>query len=509
MRLASLSPLPLILLLLVLPNSATAEVNPYDVQHYDLLIEPDFALRTISLTSTMTIANPNLEKSFSFGLNDHYESVEVTSNATPIEVHRDVGSVTVSINKPPKALSLVFTLKGRLGKSPSEDRDVIEEQSLFLLWSDRFYPIDFSDWATAKITILLPPGFQAIAPGRLKQVQKVRERIEYTFETSGPEVNYSVFADARWVKTEREINGIRMQTLLHPESQKFARQIFNTSSKILKFYSETFCPYPFGQFSFVTIKGMYARRAFSGFVGYEPGYLQKEFMTTGHDAHETSLLWWGHMIRGAGSGSSQWLEGFGDYAEILYDEKYHKPIPKIFQFFRTKYLASPPEKDLLYSELRGSTDQALVHGKYPWLMHLIRYVVGDSRFKRAMRLLFERYKFRTLSMDEFILTLEEGGSRPLRWFREEWLERRGVPIISMKSTIEEEGRTFKLTCMLEQEGNIYHFPLEIGIETQRVMRIQKVDLTERQTTFTVKMKTKPSKIYLDPNGWILMKKMDK
>ena len=45
-------------------------------------IDPDFATKTLSLISMMTINNPNLEDSFSLGLNDRYQSVIVTSSAS-------------------------------------------------------------------------------------------------------------------------------------------------------------------------------------------------------------------------------------------------------------------------------------------------------------------------------------------------------------------------------------------------------------------------------------------
>ena len=40
----------------------------------------------------------------------------------------------------------IFRLSGTPGKSAGESRPVIDDDSLFLLWSDRFYPADFDDW---------------------------------------------------------------------------------------------------------------------------------------------------------------------------------------------------------------------------------------------------------------------------------------------------------------------------------------------------------------------------
>ncbi len=295
-----------------------------------------------------------------------------------------------------------------------------------------------------------------------------------------------------------------METLLYAESQKFSDQIFRTSSEILKFYSKTFCPYPFDQFSFVTISGIYARRAFPGYVGYQPQFLEKEFTTTGHDRHETVLLWWGYTARGEGPGSFQWTEGFGDYGEILYDYAYNKSVPRTFQRFHDEFLALPAEQDVPYFDLRGNTPQKLVHGKYPWLMHLLRYVVGDTAFDRAIRLVFERFQFRTFSMDEFVSTLEEGCGQSLRWWREEWLERKGVPDIAMGSEVLENGSGYSITCVIEQHGNVYHLPLEIGIESREGMRIERVDMSEQRMKFTFASREQPTRILLDPKGWVLM-----
>jgi len=481
-----------------------AQNSSYQIQHIDLRIEPNFKTKSLILSATIEIKNPGLETEFTFGLNDRYDSVSVVADSSTTSIRRADGEIAVTLTHPSENVKLVFGLRGSLGKSIDENCEIVTDSSLFLLWSDRFYPIDFGQWATMKTEIVLPSGFQAIAPGRITRAENIGSNVLYTFETSKPTVSASVFADSRWIRTEREINGIRMRTLLFAESETFSDQIFRTSSEILKFFSETLCPYPFDEFSFVTIRGMYARRAFPGFVGYEPRYLQKEFTTTGHDAHETSLLWWTYTMHGSGPGSFQWTEGFGDYAEILYDEANNKTIPKIFQRFREEYLATPAEQDLLYQDLRGNTPQKLVHGKYPWLLHIVRSAVGDSAFHNALKLVFKRYQYRTFSMNEFISTLEEGCGRSLQWWREEWLERKGVPTIALDAQIRKHGSRYTASCTIEQRGLLYHLPLEIGIESAHGFRIEKVMLNELRTMFTFESKEKPTRILLDPKGWLLM-----
>lgn len=277
---------------IVIVNSKIfAQNKSYNIEQYDLYIQPDFVTKHLFISTIIKINNPALQDTFYFGINNYYETLKVKSNLPHINAQRENGWIVIALQKPEKNLSFIIETEGIMKTSDSENRDIINDSSLFLIWSDKFYPIDYNHWAKVKTTIILPDSFHAIAPGKLISTKRIGKKLEYIFETTNPAVCFSVFADSRWIITKRKINGIQMQTLLYPECQKFSEQIFNTSSEILKFYSETYCPYSFDQFSFVNLDGIYARRAFPGFVGYNPSYLEKEFTTTGFDAHETALLW--------------------------------------------------------------------------------------------------------------------------------------------------------------------------------------------------------------------------
>jgi aminopeptidase N len=478
--------------------------RPFHVTHYDLLIRPDFAARRLRVVAAVTVENPSLADSFEFALSDRYTDVRVVrADSSPAEAEHVPGGVLVHVGAPRAREVLVFTLEGEPERSLDEDRDVIASQSLFLLWSDRFYPLRFEDWATARTTVVLPAGFTAIAPGRLIGRRSDGTAVRWTFETTHPSRLFSVLADTRWIRTERVIDGLRMQTLLYPESQRFSEQILATSADVLGFYRQLYGPYLFDGFTFLTVDSLYARRAFDGFVGYSPRYLEREFTTTGLDAHETALLWWFYTAAGRGPGSFQWTEGFGDYAEILYDQARHKPVPAIFDRFRAGYLALPADSDVPYTALRGSTSQDIVHGRYPWLMQVLRYVVGDQAFRRAMRLLFDRYRFGTFSMDELVATLEEGTGRSLRWWREEWLERRGVPELSVRWSAVCQSSGCRVTGAVTQAGNVYHIPLEIAVETERGAVRERIRLAAPENAFFVDVPARPVRVTLDSDHWLL------
>lgn len=494
-------PLPVAAVYAVSPPAARAAP---DLVRLELDLRPDFARGELAERAILTFANPGLEASFTFGLRDSFTTVGVREASSPVAVERESGGITVRLERPAREVVLTFDLAGPAGASSDEKREVLSPDDLFLLWSDRFYPTVFDDWAVCDIALTLPPGFEAIAPGRLAERQEVEGAVRWRFTSEVPIRLPSVFADRRWQRREHRIGGLRIQTLFHPESAALADAVARTSADVLAFYTELHGSYVFDGFSFVTLDRIYARRAFPGFVGYSPAYLAREMERTGHDAHETALLWWFSTFSGRGPGSFQWTEGLGDYVEMLYDEARGKPIPGIFERFRAEYLAMPPGDEVPLAELRGSTPQRIVHGRYPWLMHLLRFAVGDAAFRQGVARLTERYRFGTFSLDELVATFAEASGRSLVWWRDEWLLRPGVPELALELATSPQANGHRVQITVRQLGVLYQLPLEIGLESAAGMRIERVELpAAAATTFTFDSAEPVARVVLDPRRWLL------
>jgi hypothetical protein len=355
-----------------------------------------------------------------------------------------------------------------------------------------------------------------VAPGRkIAPTAGASPREWHVFETRQPGVAFTVIADPGWIADERVVEGLPMRTLLHPESVRYRDRIHRTSRDVIRFYASLYGGYPFEAFTFVTVPGIYARRAFPGFVGYSRAYLDREMERTGHDAHETALLWWGYTLRGRGPGAWQWTEGFGDYAEFLYDWDRDLPLPGIFRRFRAEYLALPADEDRTWREL-GGAPQAIVHGKYPWLMDLVRQAVGPAPFARAMTLLFDRYRWRTFSMDELVATLEDGTVTDLDWWRQGWLETKGVPELEWTAEIRRAkagpGREaggeaepgWRIRVAIDQRARARRFPLEIGIRTAGGLRVEREWVESPHQSFDMAVDEEPLAVTLDPRERLLL-----
>lgn len=493
------------LAVIALMLSATANAAEYAIARYDLRLEPEFADRSLHESAALHIHNPSLQQAFEFLLNARYRITRVTAEGQPVEIVRDGESLTVKIPRPWERFTLRFDIRATPGRSLDEDRDVITANDLFLLWSDRFYPVDFERWSQVETKIILPAGFQAIAPGRLRRARRRRDKVEYTFTTRQPAVAFSVFADRRWVRTVRRVGGRKLQTLLFPASQTYAGRILKSSADVLQFFTALHGSCPFDQFSFVTLEGIYARRAFNGFIGYSPEFLKEEMESTGYDAHETSLLWWFGATRGRGPGAWQWTEGLADYMEFLYGEARGKPLPREFVYYRRQYLKLPPAQDAGISQIRGNTDPSVIHGRLPWTMAVLRESIGDAKFRAGLQLLFRRYAWRSFTLDDLVAAFSQAAGESVAWWREQWLDRPGVPTLTLATTTRLERGQYLVQGVVEQTGSQYRVPLTIGIRTPDGWQLQRLTITKPHNPFVFHIPKSPLEIRLDPEQRLLLR----
>jgi hypothetical protein len=478
-----------------------------DIVSTTLDINVDSATRLLRVHARLDIRNPAGTRAFTFMLADWYDRVDVGANGARCAVERPGnGTISVQVPRTDTAIALTFELSGH-PTSTSERRSVIGDSSVFLLWSDRFYPADFDDWSTMSIRVTLPSQFRVFAPGGGGEDSTANappNSRRWRFVTSQPIRAASIIADRRWVENQTVIGGRHIRTLLFANEEQFAERLMRGSADVLTEYERLFGPYPFESFTFAAVDSIFARRSISGGVIYAPDYLRQELDSTGRDAHETALLWWGYATAGRGDGSYQWTEGFGDYAEFLYDEARGKPIPRDFLLYRSGYMRTAgTAEELTYTNARGPLSGNFIHGRLPFLMHFLRFAVGDSAFRAGLHLVFDRYRYRTFTINEFVATMSEGAGRSVAWWKTEWLDRRGVPDLVWRVDDPPNGAASGTRITIEQRGAVYTLPVEIGVETRSDVRVVRVLLNHRRQTFDVPSDGPRPRVTIDPNGWLL------
>src|SRR4051812_48728987 len=162
----------LVITLLLMCAAALAQTD-YKIRGYELNITPDFAAKTVQVNTTIRIANVGNVSEFEFGLGDEYAIESLTVNNAPAEYTAKGGILAIKLKGPSHDVVINVATTATPGKSHDEGAAVIDDDSLYLLWSDRFYPIDFDHWAPVRTSITLPGEYKVVAPGHMMQSESV------------------------------------------------------------------------------------------------------------------------------------------------------------------------------------------------------------------------------------------------------------------------------------------------------------------------------------------------
>jgi aminopeptidase N len=93
----------------------------------------------------------------------------------------------------------------------------------------------------------------------------------------------------------------------------------------------------------------------------------------------------------------------------------------------------------------------------------------------------------------------------LGWFFTQWLTRSGVPQVSGTWRYDAAAKQIVVTVKQTQDSEPYRFALAVGVSTigSAVPTVRQVQVTGRESTFTIPSEAEPSSVVLDPNVWLL------
>ena len=93
----------------------------------------------------------------------------------------------------------------------------------------------------------------------------------------------------------------------------------------------------------------------------------------------------------------------------------------------------------------------------------------------------------------------------LSGFFQQWLARAGSPVVEGGWRYDAATKKIVVELSQTQPGEAYRLPLELGIAVEgSQLRIEKIELTQKQQRFEITADKEPTNVLLDPNVWALM-----
>lgn len=381
-----------------------------------------------------------------------------------------------------------------------------------LWWPNKDHVSDEPD--SVALHIRVPDPLVVAANGRLREKESHDDgTTTYHWFVSTPINNYNIalnIAPYRTIEGEMEsVVGDTYPVIFYvlPEDYQKGEALFPEFLAHLRFFEKLLGPYPFRADKYGVAQTPHLGMEHQTIIAYGANF-DNSSMTGrdwGFDAlhhHELAHEWWGNLITNY-DWRDMWIhEGFGSYMQALYveqlsgQEKYQEYMRRS-RFFANRLAVAP-------REVRSSEQiyQAPIYTKGAWVLHTLRYLIGDEAFFEALRKMvypsedLERAtdgrQCRFVTTEDFQLICESISGDDLAWFFEVYLRQPQLPVLY--SRVEGD----QLTLKWEVPGGIdFRMPIDVqmGDEMLRVV------IPDQGLSLPIPNGVKP---VVDPEGWVLL-----
>ena len=292
----------------------------------------------------------------------------------------------------------------------------------------------------------------------------------------------------------------------YPESVNGFRVVTNTAKFCMQGFSQLFGEYPF-------INERYAQTQFN--IGGGMEHQTNSFIgstNSGLVAHELAHQWFGNKVTNA-SWSDLWLnEGYASYLEYIYVEL-ASPGNRLgfLQSWRNNIVTGPGGSVYVYGadtlDLNRLFNGRLTYRKAGYVLHMLRWKLGDSAFFRGSR----RYlndpslAYKHARTPDLQRNMEAESGTSLTEFLNDWIYKEGYPSYSAEWSRESNGTVrVKLNQSTSHPSvNFFEMPVPLQFRNNNRDTTIRVEHTTNGQVFTLSPGFVPDTLIIDPQLWIL------
>jgi aminopeptidase N len=380
-----------------------------------------------------------------------------------------------------------------------------------------------SDKATSEVLATVRNDWRVLSNGRLVETRDDPAAKTRTFHwrQDQPHSTYLFVLVAGPYEVLTDLHGaVPLGYWVYPKDVPDAPRSFRKTPEILRFFERTFgVPYPWVKYDQVTIPGIGggAESTNATVLGQSTIHdedAEPDFPSAWLVAHEAAHQWWGDLVTLA-DWSETWLnESFATYGEYLY----------------SRFAAGDDEgavnllekKDAYLKEAREKYVRPIVFDRWQWpndnfdrhtyqkgalVLHMLRDLVGDEAFFKALRIFLERHAYGSVTTPELVAAFRETSGQDLEWFFDQWVRKPGHPVLEVSQAWDEASRTLSLRIRQVQDRErrvpIFRARVRIGILTQTGHTSETVWLGKEEDAFRFVLPSRPRLVRFDEGDVLL------
>ncbi len=396
------------------------------------------------------------------------------------------------------------------------------------------------DKATSETVITVPEGNVVVSNGRLLSKGKADGEagwVTFHWKEDVPHSTYlNSFAAGKFGTSEENAEGVPLQYYFPESKRADATRLFGQTPEMLRaFESLTGVKYPFEKYSQIAVHdflmgGMENVSATTLTDTRFPDARSEEDYMSRYSrpdrnhielvAHELAHMWFGDLVT-AKHWSHLWLnEGFATYFQALYTErKYGKD--EFRHDMRSKAEGYFEEDETMYR--RAIVDDTYVfaddvfdgyaYEKAAWMIHQLRYILGDQLFFKATGQYLKRYALANADTHDYMRVMEEVSGLSLEGYFEQAFYKAGHPDFEVSYSWDEAAHTAEVAVKQTQQADeltpIFSLPCELVFYvtgpagTRRLAK--RISLRSQEERYHFELPEKPSVVEFDPEEWLLKK----
>lgn len=498
-----------------------APTGNYDLVYHRIAVRVDPAVRYIA-GSVMSYFRPlSSLTQVSFDLTDSLSVDSVYYHGARLSAFTHSGNaLTISF---PSAIAALDSVVVFYSGVPPENgfgsfSTSIHYDTVPVLWT-LSEPYGARDWLPSKMTLTdkidsvdfyinVPRGFRAGSNGLMTDSALLGNTVTYHWRHRYPIATYLIGMavsnyEAHTFRVASPYGDITLLNYFFPEEEADWLATDSNVAHAIRLYSELFGPYPF-------IREKYGHAEFLWGGGMEHQTMSfvvaPDFELLNHEmAHQ----WFGDKLT-CDSWSEIWLnEGFATYLSGLC---YERLAPEWWYAWRSTTLkrAVRGGNGTVLCDDTSSVgrifDNSLSYSKGAYLLHMIRWEIGDSNFFAALKsyatdpaLIYSFSKTELLKAH-----FESQSTKDLTWFFDQWYYNGGYPSYALDWSLQSGKLTIKLSQSSSNASNPF-FKMKVpvrlyghGVDTTLVL-----DHTASGQDFTAQVGFAIDSIQIDPELWLI------
>lgn len=381
-----------------------------------------------------------------------------------------------------------------------------------------------NDRMTTEVVATVRDRYQAISNGRLAEVRAGPKSGTKTYRwvQEIPHSNYLItLVVGAFDLKEEKYEGVPLQYYVPKGKAKFIPLAFQNTAGMVEFFSRvTGLKYPWAKYAQVVITdftfGGMENTTCTTLTEYclHDEHARPNYMSESLVAHELAHQWFGDYIT-MKSWSHAWLnEGFASYFDPLWfeskfgrDEFHQRMLDTAKGYFaEDSENYRRPIVSNKYAEADDMFD-AHTYQKGACVLHMMRYVLGDDLWWKAIRHWVAKRGLSVVETTDFREAIEESTGRALDWFFNEWLYKGGHPDFEVSWSYDDKSKLVSMTVKQKQEAKditpIFKMPIPVEIATKKRTWREILDVEKAEHTFFIPSPDRPQMVLFDPENWIL------